>query len=219
MISFIICANSKWQDYATGFVNSLLLYEEGVEIVLVDNGSPKPYPPSPDYHLIRLNPGEQYNYMAALNAGAEVARGDWLAFCNDDIVCTGPFSSQIHSLDWRNLYGMEIRCKDASWGLDFCYIYGWIILVHRKVWEAVGPFDEYYLHAGFDDLDYSWRCQQVGFGIEQARLPFVHLADISGNSHRRMSVPGYRDSMTRSKAHFLEKVHATQDLPIFQSPK
>lgn len=204
MISMIIVANSKWGDYASPFINSIYEHDKA-EIILVDNGSPVPYDTKKQHWTIRLDPDENYNYMKALNTGARAATGDWLVFCNDDIVCTGPFYDQINSLSRNFLYGNEIRQKDRAWGLEFKYIYGWMLIMHRTLWDAVGPFDEYYLHAGFDDLDYSWRAQQAGYGLWKLEFPFVHLADLPEGRHRRKTVSQYEQNMSHSKAHFLEK--------------
>lgn len=206
-VSFIICANNKWGDFATPFINSILSQENKVvDIVLVDNGSPEPYAAGSGHQLLRLDPQENYNYMKALNAGAERAAGNWLIFCNDDILCYGEFAETIESFRPDALYGLEIRQKDREWGLEFQYIYGWFFIIPRAAWEAVGTFDEYYLHAGFDDLDYSWRAQQKGFALRKVELPFVHLADLPGGKHRRATVADFHKNMARSKAHFLQKV-------------
>lgn len=209
MISLIIVANNKWGDFATPYIDSVIRHEIATEIILVDNGSPTPYQHSKDYHLIRLPEKEHYNYMQALNKGAKEAQGDWLIFSNDDVKCTGSFARKIKELPEIGLYGAEIRNKPENWGAgrDFCYIYGWIMVMHRAVYLAVGEFDEHYLHAGFDDIDYSWRSQQMDIPVMAVDLPFIHLADQPGHFHRRMTVEGYRDSMARSKAHFIEKVN------------
>ena len=206
MISLIIVAQNKWQDYATPFIGSIYRHAGWeVEVVLVDNGSPDPYQKEQFSEVIRLDPDENYNYMKALNAGARAASGDWLVFCNDDILCTGPFSDQINSLPKDFLYGNEIRQKSRAWGLEFQYIYGWMLIMHRTLWEDVGPYDEYYLHAGFDDLDFSWRSQRAGYALRKLELPFTHLADLPGGIHRRYKVSQYTNNMSRSKAHFLKK--------------
>lgn len=208
MISLIIVANNTWGDYATPYIESVLRHEPSTEIILVDNGSPAPYSISDRYKLVRLDPEENYNYMRALNAGAKLATGDWMIFSNDDVECHGAFADVIQKQSCNGLYGMEIRSKPARWGAghEFCYIYGWLIIMHRTIWEIVGEFDEYYLHAGFDDLDYSWRCQEKGIPVKVLDLPFVHLADQPDNFHRRMTVDGYKENMERSKAHFIKKV-------------
>lgn len=208
MISFIIVANSNWGDYAISFIESILLQGRKCEIILVDNGSDKPYPPSDNYHLIRLEPKGHYNYMAALNAGADVATGEWLMFCNDDVLCTGDFQ-WLEGLDQVGVYGAELRHKTKEkFGVDVDYIYGWMMLIHRRIWMAVGQFDEYYLHAGFDDIDYCWRASRAGAkSIEVKPWPFVHLADQKNEKHRRATVEGYAEMQARSKKYFLKRVN------------
>ncbi len=207
MISFIICANSNWGDYAIPFINSIRGQGRKCEIILVDNGSNKPYQKDDKYTLIRIDPKGHYNYMAALNAGARFATGEWLMFCNDDVLCTGDFN-WLEGLNQVGVYGAKLRHKDkVKFGADVDYIYGWMLLMHRRIWMAVGKFDEYYQHAGFDDLDYCWRAKQIGTkSVEVKPWPFVHLADQPNNFHRRMTVDGYKENMERSKAHFIEKV-------------
>ncbi len=207
-ISFVIVANSNWGDYATPYIESVLRHEPDTEIVLVDNGSIKPYEEYDNYKLIRLEVSGHYNYMRALNEGAKLTNGEWLIFSNDDILCWGGFRNEILDLPHRGLYGREMRTKDPAWGLGrkLKYIYGWIMLMHSSVWDEVGKFDEYYLHAGFDDIDYSWRCQCKKIPLKTIHLPFVHLADTNEGYHRRMEVDGYKENMLRSKEHFLEKV-------------
>lgn len=207
MISLIIVANNAWGDYADDYIESVIRNESSTEIILVDNGSPSPYPESDLYKLVRLESEENYNYMKALNLGAKEADGDWLMFSNDDVLCNGAFSNKIHGLSKNCLYGMEIRRKLAKWGTgkDFLYIYGWLMIMHKSVFKKVGKFDEYYLHAGFDDIDYSWRAQSKGIELRKIDLPFIHLADQPDGFHRRTAVDNYTENMLRSKKHFLKK--------------
>lgn len=209
MISFIIVANTHWGDYAVPFIDSIRLNGDRQEIILVDNGSKTPYAESMKYKLVRLETDGHYNYMKALNAGAKKATGEWLMFCNDDVLCAGDFR-WLEGLDQVSVYGAELRHKTKEkFGADVDYLYGWMLMMHRRLWMAVGEFDEYYLHAGFDDIDYCWRAARVGAKIQEVKpWPFIHLADQPGIQHRRMTVEGYREMQARSKAHFLEKVGA-----------
>lgn len=210
MISFVICANSNWIDHASKAIASILYYEPATDCVLVDNGSDIPYLSSEFYKLVRRAKTEHYGYTAALNEGAGQAVGDWLFFCNDDILCTGQFAEMVHSLSPKKVYGAELRHKSKDWGLEFDYLYGWFLLMHRSLFEKVGPFEEYYLHAGFDDLDYCWRAQQAGYKLEVLKLPFLHLADHPGFVHRRMEVPGFQENMRRNKEFFLAKARGEE---------
>lgn len=190
-ISVIFPYTLKFGDHATGYEASLRQHEPEVEIVKV------------------CTDGEaDYRYTAALNAGARQATGDWLLFSNDDVLCQGKFADMVEKLDRGTIYGMELRQKNAAeWGADVNYLYGWILLMHRDAFNVVGPFEEFYLHAGFDDIDYCWRAQRLGFGLAVAPLPFVHLADQPGSHHRRYTVPGYKEQMARSKKYFIGKIN------------
>jgi GT2 family glycosyltransferase len=209
MISQVIVANNNWGDFATPFVDSVLKHYANTEIILVDNGSKKPYKKDPRYKLIRLEAETNYNYMKALNVGMRETTQDWMVIGNDDVLCTGPFFKKITSLPVNMLHGPEVRRKKAYWGIkkSFFYLYGWIIIMHKSVYKKIGDFDEAFLHAGFDDIDYSWRAQQLGIHLNVIDdIPFVHLADMGDQQHRRREVPGFHENMAKSKEHFVRKV-------------
>ncbi|MBX3046989.1 MAG: hypothetical protein KF698_08345 [Anaerolineales bacterium] len=189
-VSVIFPYTKAFGDFAAPYTESIHNHEPEVQVVSVNTE------------------GEaDYRYTQALNQGAMLATGDWLLFSNDDILCQGEFVEMVKGLDPNKIYGMELRRKtQEEWGADVEYLYGWILLMHRSLFKAVGLFEEQYLHAGFDDIDYCWRVQQAGFGLEVIDLPFIHLADQPGGEHRRYTVPGYRDQMARSKEIFLAKV-------------
>ncbi len=189
-VSVIFPYTKAFGDFATPYTESIHKYEPDVEVIAVNTEAEA-----------------DYQYTKALNQGAQRATGDWLLFSNDDILCQGPFVKQVMALSERRIYGMELRRKTKQgWGANVEYLYGWILLMHRSLHREVGPFEEYYLHAGFDDIDYCWRAKQAGFGLAVANLPFIHLADQVGGQHRRYTVPGYKDQMARSKEFFLSKV-------------
>lgn len=190
-LSVVFPYTKAYGDFATAYAESIHRWEPTVQVVSINTETEA-----------------DYRYTRALNAGAKQAVGDWLLFSNDDILCTGKFLRQVEQFERGSIYGMELRQKTkAGWGADVEYLYGWILLMHRELFEDVGPFEEFYLHAGFDDIDYCWRAQQLGYGLVVAPLPFVHLADQPGGKHRRYEVPGYREQMARSKRFFIGKTN------------
>ncbi len=211
MISFIIPTNNNWGDYVNPYIDSVIEHTKKdqrirIEFIVVDTGSDVPYEPSSKYRLIKMPKEKHYNYMKALNLGASMARGDWLIFSNDDVLCEGEFYDDIKRLPRIGIYGNAIREKTLdTFGANVRYVYGWQIIMHKSVFATVGEFDEYYLHAGFDDIDYCWRASRRGMPIVKANLPFVHLADLQ-KKHRRVTVKGFREIMARSKEHFIKKV-------------
>lgn len=195
MISVIFPYTLKFGDFASGYISSLRRHEGDIDIVKVFTGNKA-----------------SYNYTTALNVGAKQATGEWLLFSNDDILCTDKFTHLVEGFDRNNIYGMEMRRKTkAEWGADVEYLYGWLLLMHRSLFDAVGRHDEGYVMAGFDDIDYCWRAQQLGYGLKVVDLPFVHLADRPGGTHRRYTVDGYKEQMVLSKARFLAKVATAEE--------
>jgi len=201
MISVIIPAWTDKGDYLTPYINSIRTHEPKVEILVIDNASKKPVSPSKDYRLFRRE--IPMGYASALNYGADNSRGDWLIFSNDDCLCTGSFKKLIHSLDKLTLYGAEIRHKKPAWGADITitYVYGWIQIMHRTVFELVGRFDEYLTGFGLEDINYGWRAGEHDMPIEAISLPFKHL-----ETHRRCETETFTDEMNEAKKYFIEKV-------------
>jgi len=191
MISLIIVSNMRFGDYVGPYIESVLRYEPETEIIITD----------------LTKEGNRYNYHRGLNSGAKRAKGDWLIFSNDDVLCTNSFSEMIENFDKNCIHGKELRRKtEEKWGFSVEYLYGFILVMHRSLFEKVGEFDEVYGHAGFDDIDYCWRAQEMGFNLQAHEdLPFLHLADLPGASHRRYLISGYSENMKKSKEHFLEK--------------
>ncbi len=201
MISIIIPAWTDNGDYLTPYIDSIRTHEPKVEILVIDNASKKPVSPSKDYRLFRRE--ESMSYAAALNYGADNSRGEWLIFSNDDCLCIGSFKKLIHSLDKLTLYGAEIRRKKPAWGADVTvdYVYGWLQVMHRIVYELVGKFDERLTGFGLEDIDYGWRASEYDLPVKAIDLPFKHL-----ETHRRCETKTFTDEMADAKKYFIEKV-------------
>lgn len=183
MISIIITATNKFGDYATPLIESIIKYEQDIEIILIDNASPQPYE-TQGVSIIRFDEQQNWSYM--LNTGAQKASGDWLMMLNDDVMCHGIFKKRIEGLDKNGIYGPQIRQKPISWvGKRIEYLYAWLLIMHRQAFFDIGGFDENYPAAGVDDIDFAWTAQQNGYRLKVLSLPFKHLADQPGFVHRR----------------------------------
>jgi len=206
MISVIIVACSDWGDYATPYIDSILKYKPDADIVLVDNRSKNPYLSNPKYNLITTNYSGEYQYTKLLNMGAESAKGDWLIFSNDDVLCIDDFSF-FEDYDKNAIYGAELRSKTAqNFGVDVDYLYGWNLVMHRDVFNDLGGFNVKFMHAGLDDIDICYRAKKKGYElVEVIPYPFVHLGD-EMKKHRRALVKNYAKMQSRSKNIFLREV-------------
>lgn len=137
-----------------------------LEIIVVDDGStdstrsmlPGSYPD------IRLITQENKGVSAARNAGIRAAKGDWLAFLDSDdtwfpgklgrqarAIETAPGNNIVHTDEiWiRNGIRVNPRRKHKKYGgsifrycLPLCVISPSSVMIHRRVFDRVGLFDE-----------------------------------------------------------------------------
>jgi len=205
MISIVITAFTDYGDYATPLVEAIRAQEPGAEIIAVDNASAVPFR-ADHCAVIRFDEKRSWSHM--LNAGARQAGGEWLMLLNDDVVCEGKFARIINKLNPKTLYGPEIRHKPKRWvGEKIDYLYAWLLLMHKDIYDAVGGFDESYIAAGVDDIEFCWTAQKLSYEIEAINLPFRHIADEPEFQHRRKKWGAdYQANMEMNRKRFAEKV-------------
>ena len=189
--SVVVVGIGQWMEYTGQLVESLRVFEPGVKVVVVDNGSEVVYPE----WEVRFE--ETVSYAKAINAGLRACPvSNWYVVCNNDVCCWGPFVKELRELYPGALYGNRIH------GNDVCprYVDGWIYFISRQVWTSVGLFDERFLIAAYEDIDYSTRAEKAGIPIEQAALPFQHLEE-----RIRYTRPGYDRVYTENREYFMVK--------------
>jgi len=127
---------------------------------------------------------------------------------NDDVLAIDNFSQMVNSLDKNGIYGITSRVKKPEWGcgIEIRYLHGWIQIMHRETYNAIGPFDENLKYFGLDDIDYGWRAGKIGVPITTAYFPFVHV-----DAHRRLNMAGFTEQMQVSKQYFIEKVNKERE--------
>lgn len=208
MISAIITTFTDYGDYTTPLIRSMKRFEkEPIEFIVVDNASRNPYPVGPDYKLIRFN--TLTNWSTMLNTGVDASNGDWVMLLNDDVLCRGPFIEMVEGLDKNNVYGPAMRHKKPGWfdvGVQVNYLYAWLLVMRRSVFDLIGGFDEWYPKAGVDDIDFCWRAEQAGFPLVALDFPFIHL-----EPHRRVKWDGYEEQMKKSIEYFVKKVKGNRN--------
>lgn len=199
-VSVVITGINQWNDYTAPFIESVMKYEPEVEILVIDNGSKKPYPESTEYKLYRYE--KTVCYAQALNAGCILSKGAWLMLFNNDALCEGKFIDKVTNLKRDSIYGDEVRYKPNIFksGLDVTYLHGWMYVMHRNVYDRVGMFDENYERAGGEDIDYSMAAREVGINLKVMELPFRHL-----EKHSRAKIKGHKEAMLRNQEYFKRK--------------
>lgn len=157
-----------WFKYTFPAIESIRAYNPNTKILVIDNGSERAYPARDDIWLFRIR---RTSYAGAINFALRLcSMDDWLIVTNNDVICTGEIEPTLRKLDRRKLYGEMIHDGFGRKWLD-----GWLLTISRFVSFHVGFFDEAFDFAAYEDADYCWRAQELGYQIAYGNLPFTHL--------------------------------------------
>lgn len=155
-----------------------MLRSEGVEVVLVDDGSPEPFKNRWDFvKVVRLPlKFRPLNPCVPINVGVEEASGDLIALSNPEILHPKPILKDMAaSIKKDNDYVIAgvwseeqnrwhchssiDRGKYLPKGSD----YHFMTMMNRTLWDRTGGFDEEYRQgAGYDDPDFVRRLYRAG---------------------------------------------------------
>ena len=176
MISFIITGfRNGGKDYALPLISAIRRYEPDVEIILVDCNSVPPYEPAPEYRLVKVP--QPFNLPLMYNTAVKEATHDWLMILNDDVECYGSFTLKLQGLDKYKLYtNRRARKIIDPHHIPVWVVHGWLIYLHRDLYERMGPFDETFAKTGVD-LEYSIRAKDMKVNIVPLYLPLKHVRD------------------------------------------
>jgi N-acetylglucosaminyl-diphospho-decaprenol L-rhamnosyltransferase len=166
----------------------------GVAVVVVDNGSSDGtaefLATQPQITVIR-NP-ENRGCAAAWNQGVRATSSEWVLILNNDVLVTEGWLpalvgfAEAHNLGiaspairegefnyalaaYARQFTTEMR-KVARWGTAN----GVCFLVRRRVFEAVGLFDEQFRVGQFEDADFFLRARKAGFRLGTTGSAFIH---------------------------------------------
>jgi len=121
---------------------------------------------------------------------------DWYILSNHDVICQGKFVHKLKKLDPYALYGTQYN-SNSEMGK---YVEGWLYLISKELWETIGEFDDKYLIAGYEDVDYSKRVELEGLPHILVELPFKHL-----KTNTRQGKEKYPEIRKKNREHFVEK--------------
>lgn len=158
MVSIIIVGVKRWEEYTLPFIVSLKKYAPAINIICVDNGSS--YPDFPGVKMVRTP--EVVSLPAAFNVGLhETPDSDWYITSSNDMLITKPLDlARIEALPNDSLYSF-VHVVDALYGFE--YIENWMLFTPRRVYEAVGEWDEAFAPMWFEAADYSIRAKKAGY--------------------------------------------------------
>lgn len=192
-IAVLIIGIDGWKQYTKPLIDSIRENAPDVDIVAVDNASDEPYPAYSTARLIRTR---RLCYSAAINlAASQAPDADWLIVLSNDVICTGPFAEIVSVLPDDGIYGPEVL---NVW--RWKYLMGWCVIVPRKVWNALGGWDEKYIMSSWEDVDYSAMAVEHGFHLYTGPFAFKHL-----DQRQRFHLPGFDGTHEKNAAYFRSK--------------
>jgi len=185
------------------------------EVVVVDNGSSDAtvaFARSFADHLpsLTITTCERPGANAARNAGASVARGELLLYCDaDDVVAPGWVSAMVDALKTYDVVGGLI--DNDTFGSGYMQrhppgvpvVAGFLpraitanLGVRRAAWSDVGGFSEDYEY-GCTDTEFCWRLQLAGHVLgytDRAVVAYRHRGTM-----RSAAVKAYRTGRSRGR--------------------
>jgi hypothetical protein len=145
------------------------------------------------------------SYSQAINKGVKkLDPQGWFMICNNDVQITKMINPK--KLKTDTLYGFE---RHGLRDVDVYYLVGWAYILHRSLWDDVGPFDEEFYPLYFEDVDYCLRVLDNGYKVQmldQEQYGIKHLDQPQKvkelNMYRDGVKPYYNKNM-----HYLKSKH------------
>jgi GT2 family glycosyltransferase len=86
---------------------------------------------------------------------------------------------------------------------------GWCVCIPRRVWDAVGGWDENFRMASWEDVDFAYMTREAGYHVtHMPELPFTHL-----DQRQRHAMPTFWQDDLHNFRYFSEKRERVQLTP------
>ena len=203
-LSIITLTHNKL-SYTKKFVESLFLYTDDFELIIVDNastdGTREFISKIPNVKLI-LNE-DNLGYSKGNNQGLSIAEGEYIAFFNNDILLYPNWFENVEKVFQQENVGfisprhinphydntnerhyIKFFRKNFSYKKDYeknfdeCVFS--CVVTKRSVIDNIGDFDENFTPAFFEDNDLKYRAIEAGYGVYVANnVCFFHFGSIT----------------------------------------
>ncbi|EEF58244.1 glycosyltransferase family 2 protein [Pedosphaera parvula] len=212
-------------NYTQGCLESLRkTISPDVVIVIVNNGSSDgttAFLSTCTSATIISNP-ENKGCAAAWNQGVKATTADWVVILNNDVLLSSGWLEGLVAFAEQNgldIVSPGIREGELNYDLEtyaqqfvnntgkavrFGVANGICFMVHRRVFEKVGLFDENFRIGQFEDSDFFKRAQAAGFKLGTTGRSFIHhFGSITQNSIRESKT--VRPYEAENRAYFRKK--------------
>lgn len=199
LVSVIIPVYNGERYLAEALQSVLVQTYQPVEVIMIDDGSvDESAAMARSFPMVQLYSQPNQGVAAARNRGLKLARGEWLAFLDqDDLWLPDKLSRQMARLQHQpkaecvltqQLIFLEAGFERPAWLrpelLDQAQpgLTPSTLLAHRSVFAKVGEFD--LGHSTASDVDWFFRARDAGIALETVPRPLVRKRVHSGNQSR-----------------------------------
>lgn len=194
------------------------------ELILIDNASNDG---TSDYletlsNIVIISNLENRGFAGACNQGIIAASGEWVVVMNNDVILSqGWLQGLLSAAGERQLDMVSPAIREGSLNYDFeAYaeeltgrmkavvrlgaVNGICFMAHRRVFAAIGVFDENFRIGQYEDKDLFLRALRAGFQLGTVGAAFIHhFGSITQKAlGARRETPGYACA---NKAYFTRK--------------
>ena len=196
----------------------------GARLLLIDNGSSD----GTGAYLAScrgvevLSNRENRGCAGAWNQGVQASRTEWVLLLNNDVIVPeGWLEGLLHFARERGLDVVspairegEYNYEIAGYGSQFMATMGNVsrmgiadgicFMVHRRVFESLGGFDENFRIGQFEDSDFFRRAALGGFRLGTTGRSFLHhFGSVTQNAIRKQ--PGERPYEAQNRSYYRKK--------------
>jgi GT2 family glycosyltransferase len=136
-----------------------------------------------EFPAVRWMRGPQRGPAANRNAGARAATGDWLAFIDDDCepqpgwpAALERATAEADVVEGRTLApgATDSPFEEHVENLHGGVLWSCNLAVRREAFERLGGFDEDFLEAAGEDMEFAWRVARAGLRVRFTAEALVH---------------------------------------------
>ena len=200
-------------EFTKKFLNSLFKYTNDFELIIIDNGSTDgtiEYLKSLKGNVKPVFNSENIGYSKGNNQGIDIAKGEYVAFLNNDILlcpnwfeeCEKVFNQEkaafvspreitpnyphFDKTD-ENLYFEYFISKQDSYSSDYQKSFDECafscVITKKDIITEIGKFDENYSPAFFEDNDYKYRAIEKGYNVFVCnRVCYFHYGSVTSKN-------------------------------------